>query len=184
VSRGGKVRERYVYDDADNLIEKQDASGATLLSIDVGPGNLVAERKLPSGDRHRLERDRRGRLTKAECNAGKLSFAYDAWGRRIQDAPGTSDATTRGLNALNTQARATCSHATTASKASRDTRTTQPTASPLPCIPMARWRRTSSTWRATCSKRLASSQDPWLSAPRIVAHRVELQVESIRDGFP
>src|SRR5207249_2485175 len=46
VRRHGRVRERYRYDTADNLVEKTDGAGRPLLTFELAPGNLKAARQL------------------------------------------------------------------------------------------------------------------------------------------
>lgn len=85
VRRHGKVREAYKYDAADNLLEKVDGQGKPLLSFSNGPGNLMTQRTLASGDVQDFEYTTGGRLTKAKNRAGTATFAYDVVGHRIAD---------------------------------------------------------------------------------------------------
>ena len=85
VRRHGKVRERYKYDAADNLIEKLDGQGRPLLTFAIGPGNLMKQRLLASGDVQDFEYAKDGRLISAKNRAGKLAFEYSAAGHRTLD---------------------------------------------------------------------------------------------------
>lgn len=85
VHRHGRLRERYVYDPADRLLEKQGSDGKQLLKWTYGAGPLKATRELSSGEKQSFTYDARGRLQTAAGAAGSLSFAYDMFGRRIQD---------------------------------------------------------------------------------------------------
>ena len=85
VRRHGLVREQYVYDKADNIIEKKDGQGRSLVTWEVGPGNLHVIRCLASGEQQTFEYDHRGRITKAatpECN---VVCAYDEAGHLLMD---------------------------------------------------------------------------------------------------
>ena len=81
VKRHGRVREHYVHDPADNLIEKRDGDGNTLLSFDIGPGNLKRVRRLASGGTHYFDYDDRGRITHAATEELEVCIGYDEWGR-------------------------------------------------------------------------------------------------------
>ena len=83
VRRHGKVRERYHYDAADNLIEKRDGQDRPLLTFTIGPGNLMNQRVLASGDVQDFEYTKDGRLAMAKNRAGTATFAYNPAGRRI-----------------------------------------------------------------------------------------------------
>jgi RHS repeat-associated protein len=86
VRRHGRVREQYVYDAAENVIAKKNGQGRTLVTWEVGPGNLDKARRLvPSGEIHTFEHDEHGRIMAATTPDGKATFAYDEGGRLLQD---------------------------------------------------------------------------------------------------
>ena len=85
VNRHGRVRETYVRDATDNLVEKRDGSGQTLLSFEIGQGNLMSDRRLASGEHHRFEYDKRGRLTLATTDLCEVRLGYGADRRPISD---------------------------------------------------------------------------------------------------
>jgi RHS repeat-associated protein len=85
VRRHGRVKERYRYDAADNLIEKTDGEGRALLTFKVVPGNLHGVRHLATGENHYFEYDERGRFTVAAADELEATFAHDALGRLLQD---------------------------------------------------------------------------------------------------
>ena len=85
VIRHGRVREEYVRDPADNLIEKRDGAGRSILNIEIGPGNLMVRRRLASGENHRFEYDRLGRLTLAATDLSETRFEYGAAKRATGD---------------------------------------------------------------------------------------------------
>src|SRR5450631_416528 len=85
VRRHERVRERYKYDAADNLIEKVDAQGRPLLTFSIGPGNVMKQRRLASGDVQDFEYAKDGRLIGAKNCAGNLTFEYSPTGRRVID---------------------------------------------------------------------------------------------------
>lgn len=85
VIRHGRVREEYVRDATDNLVEKRDSAGRTMLSIEVGQGNVMTSRRLASGELHRFEYDKRGRLTVAATDQWETRFEYGAHRRPISD---------------------------------------------------------------------------------------------------
>lgn len=81
----GRVFERYFYDAADNLIEKQDGQGRTLLSLEIGRGNQFVVRRLGSGEVQRFEYDERGRIAAASTDRLRVTFKYDEQGRMTED---------------------------------------------------------------------------------------------------
>jgi RHS repeat-associated protein len=85
VRRHGKVRETYKYDAADNLVEKVDGQGKPLLTFAIGPGNLMKQRILASGDVQDFEYASDGRMVSAKNRAGTVAFQYNPAGRRILD---------------------------------------------------------------------------------------------------
>ncbi len=85
IRRHATLKEKYVYDLADNLIEKIDAEGQTLLSFEIGSGNLKKARHLASGENHYFEYDALGRFKEIRTDDHRIQFEYDDWGNRIQD---------------------------------------------------------------------------------------------------
>jgi RHS repeat-associated protein len=85
VTRNGEVKEEYKYDLGDNLIEKVDSDGHTLMWYDIGENGLTSARHMASGENHYLEYDKTGHLTKASTDDSETLFEYDLWGRRVQD---------------------------------------------------------------------------------------------------
>ncbi len=85
VRLSGRVFERYAYDAADNLVEKQDAEGRVLLSLRAGAGKALAAGRLGSGEPPRFARDARGRLTAATTERLRATFEHDAEGRVVKD---------------------------------------------------------------------------------------------------
>ena len=85
VVRHGRVREQYVRDATDNLIEKRDGAGRTLLSFEIGPGNLPLVRRLASGESHQFSYDTSARLTRAATDLYDTHFEYGAGRRPIAD---------------------------------------------------------------------------------------------------
>lgn len=85
VHRHGRLRERYAYDAADNLVAKYDALGQLLLEHTIGPGNLKVARRLNNGELHGYRYDERGRLVEASAAAGCCTFSYDTLGRVTSD---------------------------------------------------------------------------------------------------
>jgi len=83
--RHGVVRERYRYDNADNLVEKLDSNGLSLMSLEIGPGNLTKAKRLASGQTHAFGYDENGRLLSAATDAAEVLLAYDLWGNRIKE---------------------------------------------------------------------------------------------------
>src|SRR5262249_32627852 len=77
VRRNGRVHERYRRDKAGNIVEKTDGQNRTLVTWDIGRGNLFEARTLASGERHLFARDEKGRITAAETPAGRATFTYD-----------------------------------------------------------------------------------------------------------
>ncbi len=80
IVRHGKVREEYLRDATDNLIEKRDGSGRTLLSFEIGPGNLMMLRRLASGESHRFQY--RQAWTAEHGGHGSARDANRIWTRR------------------------------------------------------------------------------------------------------
>jgi RHS repeat-associated protein len=85
VVRHGRVREEYLRDGTDNLIEKRDGAGRTILSFEIGAGNLPAVRRLASGETHRFEYDDQARLTAAATDLHETRFEYGLGPRPTAD---------------------------------------------------------------------------------------------------
>ena len=79
------MREEYIRDATDNLVEKRDGSGQTILSFEIGPGNLPSVRRLASGESHQFEYDDSARLTRAATDRYETQFAYGLGRRPIAD---------------------------------------------------------------------------------------------------
>ena len=76
VHRNGRLREEYVFDGGDHLIEKRDGSGATLFENEIHENHLVAVRNLSSGGLQRYDYDALGRVTEASTDAHQVQLAY------------------------------------------------------------------------------------------------------------
>ena len=99
IRRHGRVKERYRYDLADNLVEKTDGQGRPLLKLEIGAGNLDGIRELaptsyqgPSSDglprsgiKQVFEYDQAGRITRAATDTREATFAYDEYGHLLKD---------------------------------------------------------------------------------------------------
>lgn len=85
VHRNGELREIYLRDRAGNIVQKVDNQGRTLVTWEVGPGNLDKTDVLDSGEKRPFEHDARGRIIKAETPAGTVTFAYDDDGNFLAD---------------------------------------------------------------------------------------------------
>ena len=85
VHRHGVLMEEYRNDQGDNLVEKLNGKGETLLSFEIGPGNLKTVRRLASGENHYFEYDERGRFVRVATDDMEVRFAYDGFGNRIED---------------------------------------------------------------------------------------------------
>src|SRR5215469_9053045 len=85
IRRHGVVKERYRYDNADNLVEKLDGQGMPLLTFEVGPGNVRKTRHLASGETHAYGYDENGRLLSAATETAEVLLAYDRVGNRVRD---------------------------------------------------------------------------------------------------
>jgi RHS repeat-associated protein len=79
------LREEYVRHGTDNLIEKRDSSGRTILRFDIGHGNLVKVRRLTSGENHYFEYDASARITRAATDSSETLFEYGLGRRPISD---------------------------------------------------------------------------------------------------
>lgn len=85
VRQNGKLRETYLRDAAGNVIQKMDNQGRTLLTWEVGPGNIDKSDTLNSGEKHLFEHDPLGRIVKAETSAGTVTLAHDSDGNLLAD---------------------------------------------------------------------------------------------------
>lgn len=85
VSRHGRVREQYLRDATDNLIEKRDGAGRTILSFEIGRGNLKTRRRLASGENHYFEYDDCARITRAATDLHHTLFEYGVGRRPTSD---------------------------------------------------------------------------------------------------
>jgi len=85
VRRYGRVQEQYRYDKAANIIEKKDGRGQTLVTWEIGPGNLDTVRCLASGEKHTFQYGKRGRVTEAATPEGTVTYAYDEDGHLLMD---------------------------------------------------------------------------------------------------
>jgi RHS repeat-associated protein len=85
VRRQGKVRETYRRDKAGNIIGKKDAQGKSLVTWEIGPGNLDAVRVLASGERHEFAYDERGNILSAKAPSGAVTMTYDEDGKVLSD---------------------------------------------------------------------------------------------------
>jgi RHS repeat-associated protein len=77
--------ETYLRDRASNIVEKKGTDGRTLVTWEVGPGNLDKIRIQASGEKNLFEHDGRGRITKAETPASVATFSYDDDGHILTD---------------------------------------------------------------------------------------------------
>jgi RHS repeat-associated protein len=85
VRENGRLVERYRRDAAGNVIEKTAASGRTLVTWEVGPGNLDKVQVLGSGEKHVFEYGPRGRVIMARTPADTATFVYDEEGNLLAD---------------------------------------------------------------------------------------------------
>lgn len=85
VTRHGAVREQYRWDSGDNLTEKLDADGRSLVRFEIDKNGLVAARHLASGEVHKFKYDGRGRVVLAENGPHKTTFAYNPQGDMTGD---------------------------------------------------------------------------------------------------
>jgi RHS repeat-associated protein len=88
VVRNGLTREEYRWDHADQLVEKLDGEGRSLIRFEPGPNGLPGRRVLASGEIHQLKYDERGRLVRAATEKTKTTFRYTADGQRCEDKRG------------------------------------------------------------------------------------------------
>jgi len=85
VRRNGEPYEVYQYDEADNLIEKLDSKGRSLLLCEPGYGRLDRVRRFADGEVYQYEYNKRGRITKARTRRDRMVFDYDRHGRSTRD---------------------------------------------------------------------------------------------------
>jgi RHS repeat-associated protein len=77
VHRNGRLRDEYVYDAGDHLIEKRNGDGDTLFANEPHDNHLVGTRRLASGGKHRFDYDPRGRITEASTDEHEVRLGYD-----------------------------------------------------------------------------------------------------------
>ncbi|MCI0660518.1 MAG: DUF6531 domain-containing protein, partial [Acidobacteria bacterium] len=85
VRRNGVAYDIYRYDEADNLLEKMDGKGRSLLVCDPGIGRLDQSRYFSDGEIYRFEYNKRGRITRAKTRRDNVVIDYDEEGRLIKD---------------------------------------------------------------------------------------------------
>jgi RHS repeat-associated protein len=86
VSRHGRVRDRYDYDDHDHFVAKRDGDGELIYeNLEWADNHLVARRRLAEGGEQRFAYDERGRLTEASTEDHQILMAHDMRGRRALD---------------------------------------------------------------------------------------------------
>lgn len=81
----GSLEERYSYDLSDNLVERTDGSGRTLLTQEIGAGNLVMKEEFATGKTYSFEYDDQGRFTAITGDGHTLTFEYDELGHYAAD---------------------------------------------------------------------------------------------------
>jgi RHS repeat-associated protein len=81
----GRLLDAYVYDVADNLIERRAGDGRLLVQYEIGPGGVDAHRLLASGETHEFTYDKAGRIISATAAAVPTALAYNDDGARIRD---------------------------------------------------------------------------------------------------
>lgn len=102
VRRHGVVRETYERGPTGKLVAKRASDGRLLLSLKPGPGDLLQERRLASGDLHQFTYGAAGLMLTAASNQDMVEFQYDAHGNRsaeLRNGQGIEHAFA-GLNAL------------------------------------------------------------------------------------
>jgi RHS repeat-associated protein len=85
VRRHGRVRERYAYDAAANVVQKTDGQGLPLLKWKIGSASLALSRQLSSGEVHDFQYDLRGRIVSAATPEGVTTFAFTDDGSQVAD---------------------------------------------------------------------------------------------------
>lgn len=98
VRRHGVVRDSYVRDAAGNLVAKHGRDGRELLRFQIGPGNLMLQRSLASGDVHRFEYDAIGRCLTAVTTKDRIELGYDRLGNLACDQRNGAGAAHRYVN--------------------------------------------------------------------------------------
>lgn len=81
----GRLLDGYVYDLADNLVERRDGQGNLLVKYEVGSGNVDTRRILSDGETHEFEYDAAGRTSLAKTALVSVEFEYDATGAVVRD---------------------------------------------------------------------------------------------------
>jgi len=85
VRRLGRARESYRRDKAGNIIAKKDSQGRTMLTWEIGPGNLDKVRAFASGETHEFAHDDRGRTIGAKSGSAAVAITYDEQGLMLSD---------------------------------------------------------------------------------------------------
>ncbi|MCA9133592.1 MAG: RHS repeat protein, partial [Planctomycetales bacterium] len=86
ISRGGKLRERYVYTAGGNLCEKYDASGQLLLKLEPGPYDTFSKIELSEGGTYQYQHTARARIASAAGPDHVVKFEYDQFDQVKLDA--------------------------------------------------------------------------------------------------
>jgi RHS repeat-associated protein len=86
VHRNGRVREEYVFDTGDHLLEKRDGEGNLLFrNIVHKASHFTGTRLLSNGGEHRYDYDARGRVTEASTDQHEVTLRYGLLSGRIAD---------------------------------------------------------------------------------------------------
>ncbi len=85
VRRHDRVKEKYTYDAADNMVAKTDGNGQVLMEWEIGPGGVDKVIRLGSGEEYVLEHDENGRIVAARTDEFELESQHDPFGRRLND---------------------------------------------------------------------------------------------------
>jgi RHS repeat-associated protein len=84
VARAAAAKDLYVRDGASRLVEKRDANGRALYTLERGPQGEVLARRFASGASEELAYDDDMRVVAGETAAGAIELAYVA-GKRVRD---------------------------------------------------------------------------------------------------
>ncbi len=86
VSRYGRVRDRYEYDEHDHFVAKLDGEGGLIFrNLEWHANHLVSRRELASGGEHRFDYDARGHVTAASTDQHQVTLGQDPRGWRTID---------------------------------------------------------------------------------------------------
>jgi RHS repeat-associated protein len=85
VHRHDRVRDEYVYDDGDHLIEKRDGTGQVLFTNEPHDNHFVKKRTLASGGFHEYDYDARGRIIEASTQDHEVTLKYQGNGPPMRD---------------------------------------------------------------------------------------------------